>query len=86
MNDNFEFERDASDLVNHLQNEVDDLNRQLVDAKSRIQELSEVRDEAPAPEADHTLRALAATVRQCQRTGHPDLGKHLDSLLAALGV
>jgi hypothetical protein len=32
------------------------------------------------------LVALAATIRQCQRTGHPDLSKHLEALLTKLGV
>ena len=32
------------------------------------------------------LRGLASTVRQCQRNGHPDLGKHLEALLTKLGA
>ena len=30
--------------------------------------------------------ALASTIRQCQRTGHPDLSKHLEALLTKLGA
>ena len=39
-------------------------------------------DADPMPE----LRALAATVRQCQRNGHADLTIHLDALLKKLGA
>ena len=36
----------------------------------------------PLPE----LRALATTIRNCQRNGHPDLSKHLEALLTKLGA
>jgi len=42
--------------------------------------------EAAAPAGDAELRALAVTVRTAQRSGHPDAGKHLDTLLTALGA
>jgi len=32
------------------------------------------------------LRALATTIRNCQRNGHPDAGKHIEALLTKLGA
>ncbi len=42
--------------------------------------------DAPTPTDINELRALAATVRQCQRNGHPDASKHLETLLTKLGA
>lgn len=44
------------------------------------------REPSPVVVTMDELRALAATVRQCQRNGHPDLTKHLDALLGKLGA
>lgn len=41
---------------------------------------------APSPDRLSELMALAATIRQCQRNGHPDLSKHLEALLTKLGA
>jgi len=40
----------------------------------------------PAEVTQAELVALAGTIRQCQRNGHPDLSKHLEALLTKLGV
>jgi len=68
-------EADASDLVNGLQDEVERLTKSLAAAEARL-----------ATSIAGELRALAGTVRDCQRRGHPHLGKHLEALLVMLGV
>ena len=57
-----------------------------MNAEDRRQEARRVEDkELPTLSLDE-LRGLASTVRQCQRTGHPDLSKHLEALLIKLGA
>ncbi len=53
-------------------------------ADDRRQEPRRTND-TPAPSMAE-LTALATTVRQCQRNGHPDLSKHLEALLTKLGA
>jgi len=72
----------AADMVGALQDDVDSLQEALTTALGRVTELETTVE----PAGDESLRALAATVRQCQRNGHPDLGAHLDTLLTALGA
>jgi hypothetical protein len=57
------------------------------EGSERRQEVRRADDvvKAAQPSVDE-LRALAATVRNCQRNGHPDLSKHLDALLTKLGA
>ncbi len=43
-------------------------------------------DDAPTPTDINELRALAATIRQCQLNGHPDAAKHMQTLLTKLGA
>lgn len=73
-----------------LQGEVDNLTAALVESEERVGALEAERDATPlsvvTPVGDADLRALAATVRTAQRSGHPDAGKHLDTLLTALGA
>lgn len=79
----------AADMLNAMQDDMDVLVSQLAHAQRREAELEDALvNSAPAaaPAGDDELRALAATVRQCQRNGHPDADKHLDALLSALGA
>ncbi len=73
----------ASGMVSTLQDEVDALRVELDEARGA---LASVQRPPATPAGDADLRALAATVRQCQRNGHPDTNKHLDALLGALGA
>lgn len=66
-------------------------NDELTDGPKVDRRGGEDRRSTPAPNVtspDHLgeLMALAATIRQCQRNGHPDLSKHLEALLAKLGA
>lgn len=83
----------ANDLAAGLQERVDELENDLTTSEedleasqSLVSDLQSV-DEAPrAAAGDAELQGLASTVRECQRTGHPDLATHLDNLLTALGA
>jgi|SoiMethySBSTD1v2_1073268.scaffolds.fasta_scaffold5813331_1 hypothetical protein len=59
-----------------------------VNAEDRRQEQRRADDKLSPSVASPLgeLMALAATVRQCQRNGHPDLSKHLEALLTKLGA
>lgn len=59
---------------------------ELTDGPKVDRRSGEDRRSTPAPDQLGELMALAATVRQCQRNGHPDLSKHLEALLAKLGA
>jgi len=80
----------AEDVAAGLQERVEELEGDLVRSDEIIDELRadlEAATEAPREAAgDAELRGLASTVRDCQRTGHPDLATHLDNLLKALGT
>ena len=82
----------AAGLIGGLQDEVDGLRIDLASAEAAVRELDSqlaVYNLASAnvePVGDDSLRALAATVRQCQKNGHPDLATHLDTLLTTLGA
>ncbi len=66
----------TDDLINGLQDRVDELEGQLVEA---------TRPVVMAPsDLVSELRALAVTIRTCQRTGHPDAPKHIEALLIRL--
>jgi len=66
------------DLIGGLQDSVDELEGQLAEAEA-------ARPVVMAPSDFVTeLRALAATIRTCQRTGHPDAPKHIEALLTRL--
>ena len=69
----------AAGMITALQAEVDEREVKLTTAQSQIQEVA-------TPVGDSELRALASTVRNAQRNGHPDADKHLDALLTALGA
>lgn len=73
----------AAGMVSTLQDEVDSLRAELAQTQSA---LASVERPPVAPAGDADLRALAATVRQCQRNGHPDSAKHMDALLKALNA
>ncbi len=73
----------ASDMVNALQDEVDALRVELDQTRAA---LASVQHPPAAVAGDADLRALASTVRQCQRSGHPDAAKHVDALLKALSA
>jgi peptidoglycan hydrolase CwlO-like protein len=64
------------------------LQEALDQANARIDELEATSDEqeAPAPAGDSELRALATTIRTAQKNGHPDVPKHVEALLKALGA
>lgn len=57
-----------------------------VDRRSGEDRRSTPAPNVPSPDHLGELMALAATIRQCQRNGHPDLGKHLEALLTKLGA
>lgn len=57
-----------------------------VDRRSGEDRRSTPAPNVPSPDHLGELMALAATVRQCQRNGHPDLPKHLEALLTKLGA
>lgn len=85
----------AANEVRELRVMVDVLKNDLEAARETIAELERVNDnlvdqldEVPAPAAagDDQLRALAATIRNAQRNGHPDAAKHVDALLRLLGA
>ena len=50
--------------------------------EDRRQDVRRVDDKTDLAE----LRGLAATIRNCQKTGHPDLSKHVETLLTKLGA
>lgn len=66
------------------------MNRRLAEHQQEVRKLEEARatkeTKGPQEVSLVELRALAATVRQCQRNGHPDLSKHLEALLTKLGA
>jgi len=57
-----------------------------VDRRSGEDRRSTPAPNVPSPDHLGELMALAATVRQCQKNGHPDLTKHLEALLTKLGA
>ena len=64
---------------------MDEFKRQ----EERRQQIRRAEDQKPERNIENDLqelRALASTVRQCQRNGHPDLTAHLDALLKKLGA
>lgn len=78
----------ANDLAAGLQERVEELEGDLASSDETIDELREqLQVTTPQVAAGDTeLQGLASTVRNCQRTGHPDLVTHLDNLLTALGA
>lgn len=81
----------ALSLNAELQDEVDALGTALADKMELVSQLETEAlagtvELAVAPAGDAELRALAVTVRTAQRAGHPDVGKHMDALLTALGA
>ncbi len=88
-----EAQAEVSDLVNGLQDEVESLETQLSEANTTITTLrTQFKDQmGPSHHGQVTtlspaIAALAATVRNCQRQGHPDASKHIETLLTILGV
>ena len=76
----------AAGLVAELQDSVDSLEAELESANARVSLLETSLLVSAVPSGDADLQALAGTIRTAQRTGHPDVVKHMDTLLKALGA
>ena len=76
-------EEELQELVDALQYEVDTLRRELDEVREQLENATKV---VATPVGEASVRALASTVRQCQRNGHPDFGAHLENLLRSLGA
>lgn len=80
----------AVSLNAELSEEVAALGDALAEKMQRVRDLEAERDSAPplavAPAGDEELQALAVTIRNAQRAGHPDVSKHMDALLTLLGA
>ena len=86
MNDeNVEAEVTTS-MFAELQAELEGVKAAYSTALKRVEGLEALDLTPPPPVGDDEVRALGATVRTCQRNGHPDFLKHLDALLSTLGV
>ena len=71
-----------AELVLFLQGELEAAKADIAALEQQL----EAAEGATAADLSDGLQALAATVRTAQRTGHPDFGKHLDTLLGLLGA
>lgn len=77
------------DYMRDERNEAQDTAKERQDQLTLAdEELSDLRQKLRAlkPAGDDELRALAATIRTAQRTGHPDAPKHMETLLRKLGA
>ncbi len=73
-------------FIAELQDEVEQLQDELSKTQEALAGAMDAARVTAAPAGDADLRALATTVRTCLNNGHPDVAKHVNTLLSALGA
>jgi predicted nucleic acid-binding Zn-ribbon protein len=88
-------EDELLETVASLQDEIEKLKEDVAfaqaDAESERTRANDLEiqledNDTVAPAGSAELQDLARTIRQCQKNGHPDYGKHVDTLLRQLGA